>query len=76
MNHGLLGFAAYCLSPLLRGVRPTPPRKYPVNTELLFSDKVGPWFDGVLRHASGHSEQTVRQIVANGKGTMPAFKEK
>lgn len=38
--------------------------------------KVGPPLYGVLRDGSGHSEQSVRQIVVQGKGTMPAFKEK
>jgi mono/diheme cytochrome c family protein len=37
--------------------------------------KVGPSLYGVLR-GSGHSEEAVRQLIANGKGTMPAFKEK
>jgi mono/diheme cytochrome c family protein len=31
---------------------------------------------GVLREGSGRSEETVRQVIANGKDTMPAFKEK
>jgi mono/diheme cytochrome c family protein len=38
--------------------------------------KVGPSLYGVLREGSGHSEEAVRQIIANGKGTMPAFQEK
>jgi mono/diheme cytochrome c family protein len=38
--------------------------------------KVGPSLYGVLREGSGHSEEAVRQVIANGKGTMPAFKEK
>jgi mono/diheme cytochrome c family protein len=38
--------------------------------------KVGPSLYGVLREGSGRSEETVRQVIANGKGTMPAFKEK
>jgi len=38
--------------------------------------KVGPSLYGVLRQGSGHSEESVRQVIANGKGTMPAFKEK
>jgi hypothetical protein len=25
---------------------------------------------------SGHSEEALRQVIAKGKGTMPAFKEK
>jgi len=36
--------------------------------------KVGPSMYGVLREGSGHSEQAVRQAIADGKGTMPAFK--
>jgi mono/diheme cytochrome c family protein len=38
--------------------------------------KVGPSLYGVLREGSGHSEEAVRQVIADGKGTMPAFKEK
>jgi mono/diheme cytochrome c family protein len=38
--------------------------------------KVGPSLYGILREGSGHSEQAVRQAIAAGKGTMPAFKEK
>lgn len=38
--------------------------------------KVGPSLHGVLREDSGHSEQAVRQAIANGKGSMPAFKTK
>jgi len=38
--------------------------------------KVGPSLYGVLRKGSSNSERVVRQIVADGKGTMPAFKEK
>ena len=38
--------------------------------------KVGPSLYGVLREGSGRSEETVRQAIANGKSTMPAFKEK
>ena len=38
--------------------------------------KVGPSLYGILREGSGHSEQAVRQSIADGKGTMPAFKEK
>jgi len=38
--------------------------------------KVGPSLYGVLRDGSGRSEETARQAIANGKGTMPAFKEK
>ena len=38
--------------------------------------KVGPSLYGVLREGSGHSEQAVRQAIADGKGTMPAFKTK
>jgi mono/diheme cytochrome c family protein len=38
--------------------------------------KVGPALYGVLREGSGHSEQAVRQAIADGKGTMPAFKTK
>jgi cytochrome c2 len=38
--------------------------------------KVGPSLYGVLREGSGHSEEAVRQAIANGKGTTPAFKEK
>jgi mono/diheme cytochrome c family protein len=38
--------------------------------------KIGPSLYGVLREGSGHSEEAVRQVIANGKGTMPAFKEK
>lgn len=38
--------------------------------------KVGPPLYGELRAGSGHSEQTVRHIVIDGKGNMPAFKEK
>jgi len=38
--------------------------------------KVGPSLYGVLREGSGHSEEAVRQVIANGKGTMPAFREK
>ncbi len=38
--------------------------------------KVGPSLYGVLRDGSGHSEQAVRQAIAEGKGTMPAFKTK
>jgi mono/diheme cytochrome c family protein len=38
--------------------------------------KVGPSWYGVLREGSGYSEEAVRQVVANGKGTMPAFEEK
>lgn len=36
--------------------------------------KVGPSLCGVLREGSGHSEEAVRQLIANGKGTMPASK--
>ena len=38
--------------------------------------KVGPSLYGVLREGSGRSEEAVRQVIANRKGTMPAFKEK
>jgi mono/diheme cytochrome c family protein len=38
--------------------------------------KVGPSLHGVLREGSGRSEETVRQVITNGKGTMPAFHEK
>jgi len=38
--------------------------------------KVGPSLYGVLREGSGHSEPAVRQAITDGKGTMPAFKEK
>jgi mono/diheme cytochrome c family protein len=38
--------------------------------------KVGPSLYGLLREGSGHTEEAVRQAIANGKGTMPAFKEK
>jgi mono/diheme cytochrome c family protein len=38
--------------------------------------KVGPSLYGVLRKGSGHTEEAVRQAIANGKGTMPTFKEK
>ena len=38
--------------------------------------KVGPSLYGILRDGSGHSEQSARQIILQGKGTMPAFKEK
>ena len=38
--------------------------------------KVGPSLYGVLREGSGHSEQEVRRAIADGKGTMPPFKEK
>jgi mono/diheme cytochrome c family protein len=38
--------------------------------------RVGPSLYGVLREGSEHSEEAVRQVIANGKGTMPAFKEK
>jgi mono/diheme cytochrome c family protein len=38
--------------------------------------KAGPSLYGVLREGSGHSEQVVRQTIADGKGTMPASKEK
>ena len=38
--------------------------------------KIGPSLYGVLREGSGHSEQAIRQAIANGKGTMPAFREK
>jgi mono/diheme cytochrome c family protein len=38
--------------------------------------KVGPSLYGALREGSGHSEQAVRQAIADGKGTMPGFKEK
>ena len=38
--------------------------------------KVGPSLYGVLRADSGHSEQALRQAIANGKGTMPACKTK
>ena len=38
--------------------------------------KVGPSLYGVLREGSGHSQQAVRQAIADGKGTMPAFKTK
>src|ERR1700732_67084 len=38
--------------------------------------KVGPSLYGVLREGSGHSEQAVRQAIADGQGTMPAFREK
>jgi mono/diheme cytochrome c family protein len=38
--------------------------------------KVGPSLYGVLREGSGHTEEAVRQAIANGKGTMPDFKEK
>jgi mono/diheme cytochrome c family protein len=38
--------------------------------------KVGPSLYGILKDGSGHSEQSVRQAIAAGKGTMPAFKEK
>ena len=35
--------------------------------------KVGPSLYGLLREGSVHSEQAVRQTIADGKGTMPAF---
>jgi mono/diheme cytochrome c family protein len=38
--------------------------------------KVGLCLYGVLREGAGNSEEAVRQVIANGKGTMPAFKEK
>lgn len=38
--------------------------------------KVGPSLYGVLREGSGDSEQAVRQAIADGKGTTPAFKTK
>jgi mono/diheme cytochrome c family protein len=38
--------------------------------------KGGPSLYGVLREGSGHFEQSVRQAIADGKGTMPAFKTK
>jgi mono/diheme cytochrome c family protein len=38
--------------------------------------KVGPSLYGVLREGSGHSEQAVRQAITDGKGTMPAFRDK
>ncbi len=38
--------------------------------------KVGPSLYGILREGSGYSEEAVRQVIANGKGTMPAFQEK
>ena len=38
--------------------------------------KVGSSLYGLLREGSVHSEQAVRQTIADGKGTMPAFKEK
>jgi mono/diheme cytochrome c family protein len=38
--------------------------------------KVGPSLYGVLREGSGYSEEAVRQVISNGKGTMPGFKEK
>jgi mono/diheme cytochrome c family protein len=38
--------------------------------------KVGPSLYGVLRQGSGHSEQTVRQIVAAGTANMPGFQQK
>lgn len=39
--------------------------------------KTGPSLSGVLRpHPSAKSEKTVRRIIAEGKGTMPAFKDR
>jgi hypothetical protein len=38
--------------------------------------KLAPSLYGVLREGSEHSEETVRQVIANGEGTMPGFKEK
>lgn len=38
--------------------------------------KVGRSLYGVVREGSGRSEETARQVIANGKGTMPGFKEK
>jgi hypothetical protein len=38
--------------------------------------RVGPSLYGVLQEGSGHSEEPVRQVIANGEGTMPAFNEK
>ncbi|HET9743576.1 MAG TPA: cytochrome c [Terriglobales bacterium] len=38
--------------------------------------KVGPSLYGELREGSGHSEEHVRQVIIEGQGTMPPFKEK
>jgi mono/diheme cytochrome c family protein len=38
--------------------------------------KVGPSLYGVLRESSGRSEHKVRETILEGKGNMPAFKEK
>ncbi len=37
--------------------------------------KVGPSLYGVLREGSGHTEEAVREVIANGKGAMSAFKD-
>lgn len=38
--------------------------------------KIGPSLAGVLRRGSDKSDQAARQIIADGKGNMPAFKDK
>jgi mono/diheme cytochrome c family protein len=38
--------------------------------------KVGPSLYGELRQGSGHTEQQVGQVIVDGKGNMPSFKEK
>lgn len=38
--------------------------------------KTGPSLAAVLRPPSASSERRVRRIVADGKGTMPAFKDR
>lgn len=38
--------------------------------------KVGPSLDGVPREGSGHSAHAIRQAIADGKGTMPALRER
>ena len=38
--------------------------------------KVAPALYGILRKGSEHSEPAVRQTIGEGKGTMPAFRQK
>lgn len=37
--------------------------------------KIGPSLYGVLRKGSGQSEESIRKIIEEGKGNMPAFRQ-
>ena|SRR6266481_6377769 len=60
-NRGWVGFQKSCS--MCHGVRQG-------------ETKVGPTLYIILKSGSGRSEKMVRQTIENGKGTMPAYKDK